>query len=480
MIITFLFLTLRKLKNPTMKKLLLIVYFFTFIANAQTIALQSFATGFSSPVEITHPLNDSRLFVVQKAGLIRILNSNGTINATPFLTVTGLSSGSEQGLLGLAFHPNYATNGTFFINYTNTAGDTVIAKYTVSANPNIANTTATILMTIDQPFSNHNGGCLRFGPDGYLYIGMGDGGNGGDPNGYAQNLTVDTANPTRVFLGKMLRIDIDTTDGALNYGIPASNPYATTAGIREIWAYGLRNPWKFSFNRLNGDLWIGDVGQVSIEEVNKVTAPLPTGLNFGWRCYEGNSAYNTSGCPAMSTMVFPVAQYDHSTGCSITGGYFYTGSMYPNFANKYFYTDYCDNKIRTLNASNVVATTASFSGNFAAFGEDAAGELYVAGISNGVVYKIIDSSLGLNNFNKNGLSFYPNPAKTEVFIKNSTGTTLSKVTVFDLTGKLVLTKAVANNETTPSVNIAALSSGLYLISVEDFTGNHYQSKLIVE
>lgn len=462
------------------KFFLLGVCLYSLVNYSQTIALQSFATGFSSPVEITHPLNDSRLFVVQKGGQIRILNSNGTINATPFLTVTGLSSGSEQGLLGLAFHPNYATNGTFFINYTNTAGDTVIARYTVSANPNIANTTATILMTIDQPFANHNGGCLKFGPDGYLYIGMGDGGSGGDPNGYAQNLTADAANPTRVFLGKMLRIDVDTTDGALNYGIPATNPYASTTGIREIWAYGLRNPWKFSFNRLNGDLWIGDVGQVNIEEVNKVTAPLPTGLNFGWRCYEGNSAYNTSGCPAMSTMVFPVAQYDHSTGCSITGGYFYTGSMYSNFANKYFYSDYCDNKIRTLNASNVVATTASFTGNFTAFGEDAAGELYVAGISNGVVYKIIDSSLGLNEFEKNGFSMYPNPAKTEVFIKNNSGTILSKVNVFDLTGKLVLTKAVANNETTPSVNITALSSGLYLISVEDLTGNQYQSKLVVE
>ena len=459
------------------------VCLYSLVNYSQTIALQSFATGFSSPLEITHPLNDARLFVVQQRGLIRILNSSGTINSTPFLSLVGTvsSSGSERGLLGLAFHPNYATNGLFYVNYTRLSdGATVIARYSVSADPNVANTTATILMTIDQPFSNHNGGCLRFGPDGYLYIGMGDGGSGGDPNGYAQNLTVDTANPTRVFLGKMLRLDVDTTNGPLNYGIPPSNPYASTAGIREIWAYGLRNPWKFSFNRLNGDLWIGDVGQVSIEEVNKITAPLPTGLNFGWRCYEGNSTYNTSGCAAMSTMVFPVAQYDHSTGCSITGGYFYTGSMYPNFANKYFYTDYCDNKIRTLNASNVVTTTASFTGNFSAFGEDAAGELYVAGIGNGTIYKIIDSSLGLNDFNKNGLSFYPNPAKTEIFIKNSSETLLSKVNVFDLTGKLVLTKTVENTEITPSLNIAALSSGLYLIAVEDVTGNQYQSKLIVE
>ena len=449
-----------------------------FSINAQTIALQSFATGFSSPVEIAHPANDTRLFVVQKAGLIRILNSNGTINATPFLTVTGLSSGSEQGLLGMAFHPNYAANGFFFINYTDSLGDTVIARYTVSANPNIANTTGLILMTIDQPAANHNGGCIKFGSDGYLYIGMGDGGGSGDQSGYAQSLTVDAAFPTRVFLGKMLRIDVDTTVGILNYGIPPSNPYVATAGMGEIWAFGLRNPWKFSFNRLNGDLWVGDVGQNAWEEVNKVVAPLPVGLNFGWRCYEGNAAYFTSGCAAMSNMFFPVAQYDHSTGCSITGGYFYTGSMYPNFANKYFYTDYCDNKIRTLDGSNVVATTASFTGNFSTFGEDAAGELYVAGM-NGTVYKIIDSSLGLNNFNKKGLSFYPNPAKTEIFIKNTSETTLSNVKIFDLTGKLVLTKAVENTDT-PSVNISTLSSGLYLISVEDLIGNQYKAKLIVE
>lgn len=465
-----------------MKKLLLLIALFTFSANAQTIALQSFATGFSSPVEIAHPEGDSRLFVVQQRGLIRILNTNGTINSTPFLNLVGTvsTSGNERGLLGLAFHPNYATNGFFYVNYTRISdGATVIARYSVSADPNVANTTGTILMTINQPFSNHNGGCIKFGPDGYLYIGMGDGGSGGDPNGYAQNLTVDSANPTRVFLGKMLRIDVDTTDGALNYGIPPTNPFASTAGIREIWAYGLRNPWKFTFNRVNGDLWIGDVGQNAFEEVNKIVAPLPTGLNFGWRCYEGNAAYNTSGCAAMSTMVFPVAQYDHSTGCSVTGGYYYTGSMYPNFANNYFYTDYCDNKIRILNTSNAVTTTASFTGNFSTFGEDKNGELYVAGISNGTIYKIIDSSLGLNDFNKNGLSFYPNPAKTEIFIKNNSETPLSKVKIIDLTGKVVLTESIKSTEN-PSVTISALSSGMYLLSIEDVNENLFQSKLIVD
>lgn len=466
-----------------MKKILLLFFLIPFLGKGQTIALQNFASGFSSPVGMVHPPNDSRFFVVQRFGLIRILNSNGTINSTAFLNVSSListSPGNERGLLGLAFHPNYAANGIFFINYTNTSGNTVIAKYTVSSDPNIANTSATILMTINQPYSNHNGGCIDFGPDGYLYIGMGDGGSGGDPNGYAQNLTVDATNPTRVFLGKMLRIDVDTTVGSLNYGIPPTNPFASTSGISEIWAYGLRNPWKFSFNRLNGDLWIGDVGQVNIEEVNKVAAPLAAGLNFGWRCYEGNQTYNTSGCPASSTLVFPITQYDHSSGCSITGGYFYTGSMYPNFANKYFYTDYCDNKIRTLNTSNAVTTTTSFSGNLSTFGEDKDGELYVAGLSNGIIYKIIDSSLGLNSYNQNEISFYPNPAKNEVFIKNNGAFLLSKVTVYDLTGKLVLSKDIQNEKSIPSINISELSVGLYMITVEDTIGNQIKSKLIIQ
>jgi len=262
---------------------LLIVSFFV---QAQTIALQSFATGFSEPLEITHA-GDSRLFVVQKGGLIRIVNANGSVNATPFLDLSTLvSTNSERGLLGLAFHPNYATNGFFFVNYSNTAGNTVIAKYSVSANANIANTTGTILMTINQPYSNHNGGSIKFGGDGYLYIAMGDGGSSGDPQGYSQNLSLTNinvvSNPSRIYLGKMLRIDVNTTAPGLNYGFPSTNPYVNEAGKQEIWAIGLRNPWKFSFNRLNGDLWIADVGQGSVEEIDKVVNPLTAGLNFGF------------------------------------------------------------------------------------------------------------------------------------------------------------------------------------------------------
>jgi glucose/arabinose dehydrogenase len=468
-----------------MKKLFLLGFsLFSLIGFSQTIVLQSYATGFSSPVDIAHPANDTRLFVVQKGGLIRIVKpvgATGTVNTTPFLNLSTLvSTGSEQGLLGLAFHPNYATNGFFFVNYTNTAGNTVIARYSVSTtNPDISNTTATILMTINQPSSNHNGGCLRFGTDGFLYIGMGDGGGAGDTSNYSQNLTISTANPTRVYLGKMLRIDVDSTVGALNYGYPATNPYISEAGKQEIWARGLRNPWKFSFNRLNGDLWIGDVGQGAKEEIDFIANPLPTGLNFGWRCYEGNSTYNTAACAAMSTMTFPVAEYTHAGGaCSITGGYIYTGSTYPNFANKYFFADYCLNRLGYVNATtNAITYTPNFttSNNFTTFGEDLNGELYVTGGS--VLYKITDSSLSNSEFEKNGFALYPNPAKNEFSIKNTNNIALTKVEVFDLSGKLLLTNSVSDNQT---ISIASLSSGLYLVTVHTETGTVFNTKLVVE
>jgi glucose/arabinose dehydrogenase len=469
-----------------MKKLLLFsATLFSLLSAAQTLSLQSFATGFSSAVEIAHPANDSRLFIVQQGGLIRVLNSNGTVNATPFLNLSTLiSTGSERGLLGLAFHPNYATNGLFFVNYTNTSGNTVIARYSVSANPNIANTAGTILMTINQPYSNHNGGSIKFGPDGYLYIGMGDGGSGGDPQGYSQNLdlanTNVAANPSRIYLGKMLRIDVDTTSGSLNYGIPPTNPYVGQTGKEEIWARGVRNPWKFSFNRLNGDLWIADVGQNEVEEINKVASPLPnTGLNFGWRCYEGNVAYNTSGCAAMSTMTMPIAQYTHSAtgGCSVTGGYVYTGSLYPNLQNKYVFADYCTGELGIIGSSGTISWNFNFTGTVPSFGEDKDGELYLS--SGSVIYKIVDTSLINSEFEKAGFTMAPNPAKNTFTIKSNAEITASAIELYDLSGKLLLNKkGEINQENT--ISIENLSRGMYLVSVIATNGNKYTSKLVVE
>jgi glucose/arabinose dehydrogenase len=473
-----------------MKKLLLLVSFITVTLKAQTVALQSFATGFSSAVAIAHPPNDSRLFIVQQRGLIRILNTNGTVNTTPFLNLSSVvsQSGGERGLLGLAFHPNYATNGLFFVNYTDiNTGNTIIARYSVSANPNIANTTGTILMTINQPFSNHNGGSLVFGPDGYLYIGMGDGGSGGDPDGYSQNLSLTNtnvvANPSRVYLGKMLRIDVDSTAPGLNYGFPPTNPYVNEAGKQEIWARGLRNPWKFSFNRLNGDLWIADVGDngsSSKEEINKTVAPFSnTGLNFGWRCYQATSPFNTSGCDPINTMTFPVTEYGRTNNrCSITGGYFYTGSTYPNFANKYFFADYCTAEIGYISGSGGTITWALDStGSIFSFGEDKDGELYVS--TGSAILKLIDSSLSINDFNKKGLSFYPNPAKNELYVKNDNDVTLQFISVADITGKVVLNQDIRNLGSN-AVNIASLAKGLYLVSVLTSNNTKLTSKLIVE
>lgn len=457
-----------------MKRILqLCVLLFASSVLSQTIGLQTFASGFSSPVAIVNA-GDERLFVVQRGGLIRIVNPNGTINTTPFLSLTNsIVSGGERGLLGLAFHPDYATNGRFYVNYTRSGdGATVIAKYTVSdTDENIADAASgEILITIDQPFSNHNGGSLNFGPDGYLYIGMGDGGSGGDPDGYGQNLNS--------LLGKMLRIDVD---GETGYAIPADNPYVGIAGEDEIWAVGMRNPWKFSFDRLTGDIWIADVGQNAIEEINKA-ASTEAGLNYGWRCYEGNSAYNTSGCGASSNYTFPIAQYTHAStgGCSLTGGYVYRGTTYPELQNKYVFADYCNNKIGYIDVDGgpITWTANAFSGNVVSFGEDVNGELYWVGISNGVISKVIDTSLSTNDFQLNGLSLSPNPASNSFTIRNSNLLNLNELTIYDSMGKRVANQKMDNLELT-TVTIDNLTSGLYFVSIEDVNGGSFTSKLVV-
>ena len=356
-------------------------------AVAQEIVLEQVASGLVNPVAITHA-GDSRLFITQQRGTVVIYDGT-RILPTPFLDIRDLVlSGGERGLLSVAFHPQYAQNGFFYVNYTRSGnGDTIIARYRVSAtDPNRADALSGVtLLHIAQPFVNHNGGQLQFGPDGYLYIGMGDGGSGGDPGNRAQNLSD--------LLGKMLRIDVN---GASPYAIPPSNPFASSATARrEVWSYGLRNPWRFTFDRVTGDLWIADVGQGQWEEIDFQPASSIGGENYGWRRMEGTHCFNPSSNCNTVPMVLPVIEYGHSAGaCSVTGGYIYRGTRYPRLNGLYIYGDYCNGMIwGATRASNGTVTSRLLldtSFLISTFGEDLTGELYVADHVGGRLYHIAD------------------------------------------------------------------------------------------
>ncbi|HVE69959.1 MAG TPA: PQQ-dependent sugar dehydrogenase [Thermoanaerobaculia bacterium] len=337
----------------------------------------------ASPVSITHA-GDSRLFITLQIGQIVIWDGT-RILPDPFLDIRSLvSSGGERGLLSVAFHPQYAQNGFFYVNYTNPQGDTIVERYRVSANPNRADTTpAKRLLFIDQPYPNHNGGQLQFGPDGYLYIGMGDGGSAGDPENRAQNRST--------LLGKMLRIDVNGDP----YAIPPSNPYASGGGgLPEIWASGMRNPWRFTFDRASGDLWIADVGQGSWEEVNLQPATSIGGENYGWDVLEGTRCFGATNC-TRTGFIAPVIEYNHSAGaCSVTGGYVYRGTRSPRLEGMYIYGDYCNGRIwgaRNLGSGWTSTLLADTTFQISTFGEDVTGEMYVAD-HGGAIYRIADST----------------------------------------------------------------------------------------
>lgn len=365
-------------------------------ASAQAISLNfvPFASGFSSPVKIANA-GDNRLFVVERAGKIFVVQANGTKLATPFLDITARvgSVGTEQGLLGMVFEPNNLK--TFYVNYTNKQGNTVIARYKVTgADLNQADANSEqIVLTVNQPFENHNAGDLAFGPDGYLYIPLGDGGSGGDPQDRAQKLSE--------LLGKILRINVI---GQTTYTIPNDNPYVNdndpnTRG--EIWAYGLRNPWRFSFDRQTGDMWIGDVGQNLYEEIDFQPANSKGGENYGWDCYEGTHVYSdtTQSVPCNGQYQLPVTDYSHADGSAVTGGYLYRGARYPNLVGHYLFADYGSGNFWILTANGqrgwtptLFAHQAGWPSNPSTFGEDVNGELYVADLGGGVIYHIEEQS----------------------------------------------------------------------------------------
>ncbi|MEQ1899791.1 MAG: PQQ-dependent sugar dehydrogenase [Devosia sp.] len=335
------------------------------------VAFQTELTGLERPVALMSPPGDARIFVVEKTGRILVVWP-GTQRADVFLNLTAkVSGGNEQGLLGLAFHPDYHENGRFFVDYTDVQGNTQIVGYRVAEDGTFADPDSAVqVLSIRQPYANHNGGWLGFGPDGLLYIGMGDGGAGGDPNGYAQN--------KRSLLGKILRIDVD---GAAPYAIPPGNPFATADGAPEIFLLGLRNPWR---NAFDGDqLYIGDVGQDAWEEID-VVSTKDAGANLGWNTVEGSNCYPPGALCEQGGFVAPVHTYSHGEGCSITGGFVYRGGDLPKLQGRYFFADYCRGTLEGLRMKDGVATDLVDTadglgslGNINAFGADSAGELYV-------------------------------------------------------------------------------------------------------
>ncbi len=356
------------------------------------ITLTPVITGLNGPVFVTGAGDGSgRLFVVEQGGRIRVFKG-GALLATPFLNISSsISSGGERGLLGLAFHPNFRTNRKFYVYFTRKDGDIAINEYRASAsNPDVAVTSsARRILTINHPAGNHNGGMLAFGKDGYLYIGTGDGGGAGDTANNAQN--------KNRLLGKILRIDINGTLGARQYRIPKSNPFVGKPGRNEVWSYGLRNPWRFSFDRVRGDLWIGDVGQNRFEEIdrkviNSTAAPNGRGSNYGWHVLEGWHCFKpSSGCNKRGK-VRPVVEYSHSGGnCTVVGGYVYRGSS-AALVGKYIFADYCSGKIWSIPRGARAPATKTLlrdtAQNISSFGEGDNGELYVVSISSGTVYRL--------------------------------------------------------------------------------------------
>lgn len=450
--------------------LLLISAFFCLNAFSQTIELEDFADGFSSPLALKNA-GDERLFVVEQGGVIKIVDLNGTVNTTPFLDIQSIvNAGGERGLLGLAFHPEYQANGRFFVHYSNSSGDTQISEFSVStSNPDIADPNSEVmLLTVSQPFSNHNGGTIAIGPqDGYLYIGLGDGGGGGDTNNNAQNPTL--------LIGKLLRIDIDTQSGGNNYGIPSDNPFIGDPNTRdEIWATGLRNPFRFTMDPETNSIWIGDVGQNAREEVNRASLSQ-AGLNYGWRCYEGNAPFNTSGCPDESELTFPVFDYSWNGGGSVIGGYVYRGDLYADLQDVYVFGD-IDGMISTLDIDDNYINQGQFPGTWVAFGQDINKELYSVNLG-GSIFKIAGGVLSVDENQGANAIIYPNPATNIVSIKLQTQV-MEHLKISDVKGSIIYTETLQSNK--KLLNTSSFTKGMYFITITTKNGAVVVKKLMIQ
>jgi glucose/arabinose dehydrogenase len=461
--------TIQKILTP-----MIFILIFKFTDGQVTNQLIPFASGLTSPVGITNA-GDSRLFVVNQRGYIQIISSDGTVNPQPYLDIHHrIVYAGERGLLGVAFHPQYQTNGYFYVNYIGEGDSTHISRFKVgSTSPDIADSSSEVkLMTIFQPFPNHKGGDLCFGPDGYLYIGLGDGGSSGDPGKRAQN-PMD-------YLGKMLRIDVDHGNP---YSIPTTNPFlGSTTTLNEIWALGLRNPWRFSFDRLTGDLWIADVGQQIFEEIDMQPSNSKGGENYGWNCYEGDQPYNNTGCISSDQMTFPVYIYTHNPECSITGGYVFRGSTSSAFYGHYFFADYCSDRIWTLHKSGdqwEKQDFGKFSGNgFSTFGEDASGKIYIAGIKSGKIYRINDQATAIKSPEMSGeIKIIASAFSDRIRVETSgNGKSGLQIDLFDVNGTNIYQKKVQENS--HEFNPDFLPAGIYFLKVT-FQGKSQIQKLVL-
>tara|TARA_R110000850_G_scaffold150497_1_gene273159 strand:+ start:51268 stop:52629 length:1362 start_codon:yes stop_codon:yes gene_type:complete len=439
---------------------------FIMTIQSQELELELVASGFDSPLEIKHA-GDDRLFIVEQGGQIKILNSDGSVNTTPFLNISSqVSSGGERGLLGLAFHPDYASNGFFYVNYTNTNGNTQISRFSVSGDPDIANPASELqMLSFSHGASNHNGGHLAFGPDGKLFIATGDGGGGGDPQNNSQTLST--------YSGKILRLDVDLPAPY----IPADNPFVDDPDVLdEIWAYGVRNPWKFSFDNETDDIWIADVGEFSWEEINKEPSDVG-GLNYGWRCYEGNNPFNTNGCPPVEELTFPYAEYSSSgSRCSVTGGYVYRGAEFPAIQGLYFFADLCTGEIGTINQEGDLTFHGPFGFSLiTSFGVDVDNNLYLASFGSDAIYKVIDNTLGVSDYDENIFLIYPNPAKTKIQIKSGSQP-LNSFDIFDIKGRSVTSGTFQGNSNV--IDVSQFKSGVYFVNVKTTEGMSQVKKLI--
>ena len=459
------------------KTFLFIALAFSICSFAKEIEIELFATGISYPVNIQNA-GDSRLFVLERDGLIQFINREGTLNVEPFLDINfKVRDGrDERGLLGLAFHPNYASNGYFYVNYLNTNLETIISRFSRSAaNDQLADENSElILMTLPQRDISHNGGELVLGSDGTLFIALGDGGGAGDPQNWAQNL--------QSYLCKILRIDVDNPQNGMNYGIPDDNPHIDNVdALDEIWASGLRNPWKFSIDKTINEMWMADVGQENIQEINKVDA-TKAGINFGWRCYEGNESYNLDNCPDADTLTFPINEYNHNESslfkCSITGGYRYRGTAQPSLSGIYFFADYCSSEIGMLVENegnwNMTFSNAFTNNNWSTFGADVNGELYISDITSGSIYKIKSTTLNLdiNEQNLSQIKLYPNPVNDELTIDfGSQINKISEIKIFNIQGQKI--KSLINfKDNASTISTENLAQGLYIME----TYNHVDQK----